>query len=143
MILDQRAMVGRRHHETVGDVEAAWAAYARKAAQEKPVGWDGRHRLLDTGDTVPAYVSDNRWVADCPACQGGIACWSQNPRGACLDCGRIYQIAFPEDRQEIEAVLVQRPTQNRHWFVGDPVDMLIAENIEHGLTEPVGRLEGS
>lgn len=133
-------MVGRRHHDSVTDVEAAWAAYARKAAQEKPVGWEGRSRFLETEDSVAAYVSDNRWVADCPACHGGIACWPANHRGACLDCGRIYQIDFPRDRQRIEAALIQRPTRNRNWLPGETVDQLIAENIEHlGLAElPAG-----
>ena len=133
MIRDQRALVGRRHHDTVEDVEAAWAAYARKAAQEKPVGWEGRTRFIETGDTVAAYISDNRWVADCPACHGGIACWSENPRGACLTCGRIYQTTFPKNREQIEAVLGARPAQNRHWLLGETLDMLKAENIARSL----------
>lgn len=142
MIRDQRSLTGRVFHRTVGDVEAAWAAQEQAAARDRLFGWEGRTRFLPVDETLPAYVSDNRWVADCPACNGGIACWSENPRGACYDCGRIYRIRFPDNREAIEAVLAARPVQRRHWLLGETVDMLKAENIEHGLPVTVDPQSG-
>ncbi len=68
-----------------------------------------------TGKTVNAYVSENRWVADCPGCNGGIACWSENPEGCCLTCGGVYKVAYPADHKAATKVLEQRPPAARHW----------------------------
>lgn len=133
MIRDQRSLTGRVFHASVADVAAAWEAQERAVARDRLFGWEGRYRFLPVDETLDVYVSDNRWVADCPACNGGIACWSENPHGACYDCGRIYRTAFPRNQKQIEAVLLARPARNRHWLLGETLDMLKAENIEHGL----------
>mgnify|MGYP001614536268 CR=1 FL=1 len=87
MIRDQRHMYGM---ETVADVEAFWAE--RAAAHGFPLVEDDR--------TVEAYVSDGRWVADCPECNDGIACWDQNTRGACMGCGHVYPVSWHLDTDQ-------------------------------------------
>ena len=89
-----------------------------------------RHGLTMTEDrrVVIAYVSDGRWVAQCPECNGGIACWDENPHGCCLDCGHVYRVKFPADHKIAEAILLQRPVNGRHWLPGEPVVQLEVEN---------------
>jgi hypothetical protein len=118
---------------TIPEIEAYWARHATAAGIELPAGWEGRSTLIDTKTAVSAYVSADRWVADCPHCSGGIAAWSENPRGACLSCGRIYRIRFPKARRKIETVLAKRRPANRHWLLGETVDQLAVENLEHGM----------
>lgn len=85
----------------------------------------------ETGKTVTAYVSENRWVADCPECGGGIACWELNPYGCCLTCGAIYKVTYPKDHEAAAEILEARPPANRHWFPhrGETLQHLEAENV--------------
>ena len=130
---DQRSMTGHKYLHHPPEIEAAWARYSQRA------GWEGRNVLLRMpGPPLTAYVSAGRWVADCPACNGGIACWSENPKGACLSCGRIWLIRFPQHWQQAEALLDRRPyvrTQNWHPHLGETVEQLRAENLAHGIEE--------
>ena len=127
---DQRTMTGHRYHDTVSEVEAAWVRYGQK----RPAGWEGRTVLLRMPDPLTCYASAGRWVADCPECNGGIACWKDNPQGACLSCGRIYPIRFPKGWETAGRLLDDRPKQRqRNWLPGEPVSHLAAENTAHGI----------
>ena len=82
---------------------------------------------------VDAYVSGGRWVADCPACNGGIACWDENPHGCCLTCGRVYTVVFPAKHDEAATVLLARPdehTRNWHPHRGETISDLQRENVK-------------
>lgn len=89
--------------------------------------------MVNDRRTLTAYCSENRWVADCPNCNGGIACWDQNPHGCCLDCGHVYTIRFPKDHHLAAAFLEQRPPGNRHWHPhrGETIRDLERENAHH------------
>jgi hypothetical protein len=63
----------------------------------------------------PAHVSVSRWVFDCPCGSAGLASHEWGV-GICVDCGVIHPVSFPDDRAEVEAVLLDRPVQNRHYF---------------------------
>lgn len=80
--------------------------------------------------TVPAYVSENRWCADCPACDAGIFCWSENPDACCLRCGSVFRVEWPAEKAAAEKVLEDRPPANRHWqpHRGETVEKLEREN---------------
>jgi hypothetical protein len=82
--------------------------------------------------TVAAYVNHGRWVADCPECRGGIACWDQLPSGTCPDCGGEYEVKWPapEVRAAAEAVLLGRAKRwHRNWWPGtETVGWLRTEN---------------
>lgn len=114
-----------------------WAVHeAQRVALGGFANRPGATALEPSGETVHAYVSDSRWVADCPACNGGIACWSAMPDGCCYDCGRVYQVAFPPSRDlgAAVAVLEKRPENARHWrpWEQDVAD-LKAENVVRGV----------
>lgn len=93
----------------------------------------GGLKTHDGGKTVQAYVSENRWVADCPGCNGGIACWSENPEGCCLTCGGIYKVQYPADHAAIATTLEKRPPLNRNFRVGETVAQLERENTLMGV----------
>lgn len=67
--------------------------------------------------TIAPYVNGSRWVADCPECNGGIACWDENPKGFCADCGHVFKVKFPptKTREKALVVLAERPARNRNW----------------------------
>lgn len=132
-------MHGSKRLETAEEVRAEWAGWAsRLAGHGGFANRDGDDVALEvTGEQTAAYVSDGRWVANCPACNGGIAVWVGMPDGCCYDCGRVWLIVFPaaKDVARAEVVLDKRPGGNRHWRPdkGETVDDLKAENAVRGV----------
>lgn len=87
---------------------------------------------------VESYVSHGRWVADC-VCGGGIVTSPDLDHATCLDCGTLYQVRFPDNREEIESVLLGRPDKrNRNWRPGETMESLQAENAQHGAPLFIG-----
>lgn len=89
---------------------------------------------------VAAYVSEGRWVADCPAkCGGALLVTPSDPWYLCVDCGAGWtRVVFPGARIAIEALLMKRSLiagvpKSRNWLVGETVADLVAENLVHGL----------
>ena len=120
-------MTPGRGLRTPKDVQAAWR-------KERP--------LLDARElpALPAYVNEGRWVADCAACPGGIAGWPEHNLGACLSCGRVWTITYPQDIDRVEALLADRPLRNRNYepHKGETLATLESENrlFLDLLTEP-------
>jgi hypothetical protein len=56
-------------------------------------------------------------------------------RRKAYDVAEKHKIVFPENWQEIIDTLRSRRTQYMNWLPGETVDVLIAENIEHGVME--------
>lgn len=73
--------------------------------------------IVPDGRTVSARVDAGRWIADCPHCNDGIACWDGNPEGCCLGCGHLYAVRFPPPKIRAEGVaaLLERPPGARFW----------------------------
>lgn len=42
-------------------------------------------------------------------------------------------VVFPPDRWIIEAVLADRPPENRNWLPGETIQDLVYENLDHGV----------
>jgi hypothetical protein len=100
----------------------------------------GKARVSDAPQEVPAYVSEGRWVADCPECNGGIAVDPEDIEATCLDCGLATPISSPalDDQTKADLVLSERPIQARNWFPhrGETVNDLKAENLLRGIPIP-------
>lgn len=133
-------MIGGRPHADADSVRAAWDAHAARSVRlfggfpNRPVaeGLDDRRKDV----SAAAYVSDGRWVADCPVCAGGVAVWPHGMRDACcFDCGTLVSVSCPPASVvgAAVAVLRHRPTTNQHWVPGvESVDDLKAENLSRG-----------
>ena len=135
MIFDQRHLAGGWTPTTPEEVTKTWELIARLGFNPMQPGllWEPRE-LTQTRQTVAAYISDNRWVADCPACRSGIVCWPENPKACCFGCFRVYKVKFPTERTMAQAIelLDARPPANRHWNpAAEKVKDLAAENAEH------------
>lgn len=136
---DQRSMVGPGRHTTPADVEEAWVAWADEyGLLMRQRARDFSTDLRESRKHVSAYVSAGKWMAKCPGCNDGIACWPFYPRGCCLGCGTIYKIVFPAEA-EIEhalAALAIRPEHLRFWHAheGEPAEQLHQENARLGIT---------
>ncbi len=93
--------------------------------------------------TLQARGNNGRWVIECPARRGGALLASNRDRYfICPNCGSdggFYDVEFPDDRADIEEVLLRRPAVNslsashRNWRPGETVSDLVRENQEHGL----------
>lgn len=126
---DELALVWGYAPNRYGELEARpWPA-----APEKPAGPDG---LVDSVDTVDAYVNESRWVADCVECGGGMAVDVAVELAACLDCGTVYTVVVPDAATiaAAEKVLGHRRPNERHWRPnGETVADLKAENAVRGV----------
>lgn len=94
------------------------------------------------GSPVIAYINAGRWLARCE-CGGCEFVDLEQPLFMCCSCwnagvGHRWRVVrLPRARAEIEAVLLARPKENRHFADGDTVEQLRALNVAHGLTEEV------
>lgn len=110
-----------------------------------------KHGLKDMGcdtrlEPLQAWVVGGRWSITCPNCGGGEYVWEEG-WVICHSCFNGYmghkfrRTVFPENRREIEALLIVRPLQKREWRVGETVEDLQQENEAHKdellVSEPV------
>ena len=84
-----------------------------------------------------AEVNHGRWVVHCPFCAGAEFAWEGGPF-MCCSCwneeagGKFLKMRFPQERKEIEALLLKRPkAENRNWHRDEPIEELKAENEKH------------
>ena len=84
-----------------------------------------------------AKINAGRWVALCPFCNNAMPCDPDWPRTACVDCGGMYTLDFPNPPtvHALEAALAPRPEENRNWQPPETVDDLLAENAAHGIRQ--------
>lgn len=103
--------------------------------------------------TTMAYVNHGRWVVECE-CRNAVEAvpapaahqikvgqkrWQCAPPegfGAAGFCGAQWTILWPGARDRITQILAHRPKANQNWDPKETVDMLVAENIEHGCHVP-------
>ena len=141
IILEMKEMYGHRgrHIRTQEDAEKFWEQFAFSAgfrAGRDVTAVDYGSVILRHDDTVVVpYVNEGRWVADC-LCRGGIACQKGIPVGCCLDCGTVYHLGWSGGEAEIEEALRPRSPGFRNWLPGEPVAVIYAENVEHGVVDP-------
>ena len=84
-------------------------------------------------DVLRPFVSEGRWVADCPTCAAGISVHRDWTVARCMNCGGIYaSIDWPDAFDLIEMLLAPRPVRLQNWTDEIP-DMLKAENVRLGL----------
>jgi hypothetical protein len=127
IIRDQRTMhAGGRDCETAEDVFwRCWVPWHERQGRTPKPDAEGR-------EVVP-YVNHSRWVADCPACNGGMACWDRNPYACCGDCARIYKVLWqpPAVRAEAIRLLAGRVVNDRNWLAhqGETTTELALQNV--------------
>lgn len=96
-------------------------------------------------DYAMAEIIRGNWVVRCPYCAGGQLAEPGEPF-VCVDCMNVanagYAIAViwpePEDRHEIEKLLLRRSTIEQMNYLarnGETYDSLVAESIERGDLE--------
>lgn len=82
---------------------------------------------------VTAYVSQGRWVADCPRCPSAELVTPSQSAYQCPvllgGCGTEFSVKMPGKWQEGWDLLMARPRpENRNWLLGESVKDLAAEN---------------
>ena len=67
-------------------------------------------------DGAPPIVSGGRWLVLCD-CANGCSASPEWDLACCFECGAIYRrLAWPENREAIEAALLAVPMSARHWM---------------------------
>lgn len=117
-----------RHAHHLADFEEVrrWRALYASKMISRPIERKAQH--------APTRVNWGRWVFDCPACGGSGTATPQIATVICFDpCAAEYVADFPQDRDEIERLLMLRPDErNRNW-AGESVEQLARENQHHGV----------
>lgn len=80
---------------------------------------------------VPIYVNANRWLADCPDCNGGMGADPTDDTAFCWDCGGIFRVGLPPDWRQAEEILERRPPKYRHWFPGAETVAMLEDQNRH------------
>lgn len=108
-----------------------WEAFPRFGM---PEGMDKTH-------TMPAEIRQGRWIVDCPWCTSCQMASEEDHRFFCTHCsngavgGKWIGVIWPDDREEIEAVVGRRPNpKNRNFLPGETVVDLRAENLLYGVS---------
>lgn len=90
---------------------------------------------------VQAWINQGSWAANCE-CGGSLIAEPGEPY-ICPDCvnaaqgGLARPVIWPDEKKNIEAVLEERPfPRNRNWLKSETLEMLVAQNIEHGDAVP-------
>lgn len=137
MIADQRDIEAGSTGATFEDVRRSWLAYTGRPNFTGFRMRYGERNWIQTEEHVQAYISDNRWVADCPYeyCNAGMMVSPGHEYCACYDCGHIYLVDFPEDLKTAVEVLEARSVlSSRNWNPRtEKVSDLKAENKKRGL----------
>ena len=98
-------------------------------------------RALQPAGVTFARCNWGRWIADCasPHCTSALQLEYMQPSMTCRDCGwPTGHIVWPDDPAAITYVLSLRPDEKtRNAEPGETVDMLVAENVAHGIDMPV------
>ena len=86
----------------------------------------------DTG-TAHACVNHGIWMVVC-RCGSGAAASVLWGVACCFGCGSVYSdVVFPDDRPEIERVLLMRDKRKHQNWTNETLDVLLSENVEHGI----------
>lgn len=124
--------------DTPTDVRRYWEIVASDPRRQGFTrdGVRGIRQLAETGETKPAWIEHGRWITICE-CEAAAFCWPAHAQTACLACGRVYNVTFPnpEETKEVLAVLEARPEPAQNWkpHEGETVLDLKVENVGRGF----------
>ena len=122
---------------------------------------NGRIYTLNNGKTQEARYNNGTWIVDCPFKCGGAeyytgkdftcgACHHEEAyqmqmarqlKGRTTDIarqlarerGEVFKVSRTRFWKEIEDLCRMRPRKNMNWELGESLDHLKLENIEHGI----------
>jgi hypothetical protein len=79
-------------------------------------------------------VNHGRWLFDCPVCGNSGLATPGISTVQCTACVAEHRVSFPDDRAEIERLLLARPNaENRNWREPETVEDLRRENEAHAV----------
>ena len=90
-------------------------------------------------EPVHVVVNHGRWLVRCRNCPGAELARRRHPWFWCTSCynhhldNRLIPVIWPADPDAIAALLGPRPLHAKNWEPGESLDVLRAENMEHGI----------
>jgi len=125
---------------------AHWTTAQRIVWRSSQLSFERKAEIIEKGSlsegTVAfAVVNAGRWIVHCPlpGCNGAQYASVQDHRFWCVDCnnkavaGQWIKVAWPDNVEDIEQALLQRPREAQHWLFGETVADLIEQNRQHGV----------
>lgn len=113
-----------------GYIRRMQAQHLRRGVRVNVRDFDGRSR----GEPVRARIWQGQWIADCDQCGGAAFVDPDEPVYFCFGCGNrgnggyLRPVEFPEGREEIERLVLERP-------VNDSAGLTDLERV--GLARPL------
>lgn len=81
-----------------------------------------------------AYLNHGRWVVDCPREGCPESHLADSDLFVCDNCGLTSRVVIPDEYFAVNEIVAKRPVpQTRNWTPDEPLQLLIEENIAHGL----------
>jgi hypothetical protein len=81
-----------------------------------------------------AIVRQGQWFVLCPRCRATHNAPTEDRQYFCLVCHGGIRVVWPDDREDIELLLGNRPLpEQRNWEPPETVGDLRRENIQHGV----------
>ena len=104
----------------------------------EPVGLPADENVLGE---VLAFVNHGRWMVECEVCVTAVLVDPNDLLFYCPGCatnGSWKRIVMPDERPEIERLLLLRPgwqgnAPNRNWLPSETVQDVIADNLANGV----------
>ena len=101
-----------------GTVKGRILRLRERVKSEKNVSLPINHIDTPVGAPVFARIEQGQWIADCDVCSGAEFVDPEEPIFFCFGCGNRYNdhaprpVIFPEQREEIEQLILQRPVDD-------------------------------
>ena len=128
-------------HDTIGPLRNGMGLGVWLGTQARIMGLP--FSLHPKGDVL-AEINHGRWLVRCPFCSGAEEAEPGEPIFYCQSCGNadndghVMSVKFPENRTEIEAVLLMRPDiGTRNWTATETWADLAKENQEHDICDSI------
>jgi hypothetical protein len=123
--------------------EAKRLGYRTTRLMRKSMATRKRYKYDDKarGKPQPARLNHARWLVDCPFCLGAEIVSHIDPVFFCQSCGmadndgHTAPVKFPPFREEVDALMRQRPERNCNWEHGETVEYLRRDNDDHGIED--------
>ncbi len=93
-----------------------------------------KQKPISNKSPLETRVNHGRWIVDCPNCNN-VEFAFEDGLFFCSQCGKdeSRQVIMPNERKQIESILGKRLIINRHWNPIETVEVLLTENIKHGI----------
>lgn len=101
---------------------------------------------VTNAEPVLAFANWGAWVGRCPSpwCTSAKVLDDDDRVFRCDECPTVADVAWPEDKAAIQALLMMRPDpKTRNFLPYETTTDLMFQNVAHGIDMSTNHLDGS